>query len=66
MLSGLEQLPSIQFGDFTLQLELDDLSPTAKEIARKELRESSDVRQDAIEALRNLLKSKNDLLFAES
>ncbi|XP_077300126.1 clavesin-1 isoform X2 [Arctopsyche grandis] len=61
MLSGLEQLPSIQFGDFTLQFELDDLPPSAREIARKELRETPEVSKDAVATLRDMLKDENDL-----
>lgn len=54
----MEKLPVIKLGDFTLQIELDDLSPEVEEIARKELRENPDTKKQAIVALRDLLKGK--------
>lgn len=56
MLSDLDELPTIQLGDFTLEIEMHDLTPEMQEIARKELRETPDVARDAIVALRDLLK----------
>lgn len=56
MLSDMKQLPTVQLGSFTLQLELETPSPEVCEIARKELRETPEIRKDAIEKLRELLK----------
>lgn len=52
----MKQLPTVQIGDYNLHLELEDLSPEAREIARKELRETPDVSRDAVATLRDLLK----------
>ncbi|RZC39187.1 alpha-tocopherol transfer protein-like [Asbolus verrucosus] len=62
MLSEMKEIPTVQVGDYNLHLELDDLSPETKEIARKELRETPDVSRDAVVALRDLLKEEKDLL----
>lgn len=56
MLSELDSLPSIQIGDFILRLELEELSPTGKEVAIKELRENTENRENGIRELRELLK----------
>ncbi|XP_063913796.1 alpha-tocopherol transfer protein-like isoform X1 [Zophobas morio] len=61
MLSEMKELPTVQIGDYNLHLELDELSPEVKEIARKELRETPDVSRDAVIALRDLLKEERDL-----
>lgn len=58
MLSELDSLPSVQLGDYVLRFELEDLSPSAKEIAEKELRETDEVKKEAIEELRELLKEQ--------
>lgn len=58
MLSDLDELPTVKLGDFTLEIEMDDLSPEMQEVARKELRETPDVKRDAIVALRDLLKGQ--------
>lgn len=58
MLSGLDELPCVQLGDFTLQFELEEPSSEMREIARKELRETPDVAKDAVVALRDLLKGE--------
>ncbi|XP_021922035.1 alpha-tocopherol transfer protein-like isoform X2 [Zootermopsis nevadensis] len=60
-LSDLEDLPSLKIGDYILQLELNDLSPEVKEIARKELRETPEVSKEAVIALRDLLREEKDL-----
>jgi hypothetical protein len=62
MLSEMTELPTVQIGDYNLHLELEELKPEAKEIARKELRETPDVTRDAVATLRDLLKEENDLL----
>lgn len=57
MLSDLDQLPRLVFGDFVLQFELDDdLKPEVREKARKELREVDENVRNGIEELRNLLR----------
>jgi hypothetical protein len=56
MLSEMTELPTVQIGDYNLHLELEELKPEAKEIARKELRETPDVTRDAVATLRDLLK----------
>lgn len=56
MLSDIDELPKLQLGDFTLQFEMDELSPEMQEVARKELRETPDIKQHAVEALRDMLK----------
>lgn len=58
MLSDMEELPSVQLGDYCLRFELEDLSPTGKETAQRELREDPDLKLQACKELRELLKSK--------
>lgn len=58
MLSDMDELPTVQLGDFKLEFELGEPSPKVQEIARKELRETPDVVKEAIPALRDLLKGK--------
>lgn len=65
MLSDLGELPSIQLTEKDyLRFELDSLTPFGREIAAKELRETPEVKQKAIEDLRNLLQRKSSILFA--
>ncbi|CAH1953957.1 unnamed protein product [Acanthoscelides obtectus] len=61
MLSDMSEMPTIQLGNFTLQMELEDLRPEVQEIARKELRETPEIKKEAIEKLRELLKQEKDL-----
>uniref|UniRef100_A0A1B6CR84 CRAL-TRIO domain-containing protein n=1 Tax=Clastoptera arizonana TaxID=38151 RepID=A0A1B6CR84_9HEMI len=61
LLSDLKELPTVQLGNFTLQLEIDDASPELLEIARKELRETPDLARESTEALKDLLKEETDL-----
>lgn len=56
MLSDLDELPSIQLGDFVLRFELEDLTPTGEETALRELRETPENRENGIKALRKLLQ----------
>ena len=58
MLTNKTEIPAIQLGDYTLQFEIDELSPERKEVAREELRETPEIKFTAIEELRELLKSK--------
>ena len=56
MLSDLDDLPSVQIGDYTLRFELEDLTPFGREVAANELRETPERKAEAIVELRNLLK----------
>ncbi|KAK2580018.1 hypothetical protein KPH14_012307 [Odynerus spinipes] len=61
MLTNVDKLPSIDFGDFTLEFELGPPSPEIQEVARKELRETPELQKESIERLRELLKAETDL-----
>ncbi|XP_044750128.1 alpha-tocopherol transfer protein isoform X2 [Coccinella septempunctata] len=61
MLSDMDEIPVVRFGEVTLEVELQDLKPEAQEIARKELRETPDVSREAVKELRDLLKEEKDL-----
>lgn len=61
LMSDLSEVPSLKLGDYVLQLEMEDLKPEVQEIARKELRETPDVKKEAIAAFRDLLKEEKDL-----
>lgn len=52
----MDKMPTVQLGDYTLQIEIEELTPEMKEIARKELRETPDVQKQAVAELRDLLK----------
>lgn len=56
MLSSLEDLPSIKIGDDILRFELDPLTEFGKEVARKELRETNEIKAQAVEDLKELLR----------
>jgi hypothetical protein len=58
LLSDLEEIPSLKVGDYLLHLEIKELTPEIKEIARKELRETPEVCKEAVIALRDLLRGK--------
>lgn len=63
LLSDMTEMPVIELGGGnTLQLELEELTPEVKEIARKELRETPDVASQALKELNDLLKEETDLL----
>jgi hypothetical protein len=59
LLSDLEELPNLKIGDYILHIELEELTPEVKEIARKELRETPEVTKQAIAELRDLLRGKD-------
>lgn len=63
MLSDVETLPSIQLGDYLLRFELEELGPEGQEIAARELRETPEIKAQAITELRNLLKGKLIFIF---
>lgn len=56
MLSDLESLPQAQLGDYLLRFELEDLTEFGQQVAVKELRETDEVKLEAIAELRELLK----------
>jgi hypothetical protein len=58
LMSDLEELPTLKIGEYILHLEVSELTPEVKEIARKELRETPEVRKEAVIALRDLLRGK--------
>ena len=66
LLSDLEEIPSLTYGDHVFHLEINDLTPEVKEIARKELRETPEVRKEAIIALRDLLRGKKYFRLANN
>lgn len=55
-LSDIEEIPTVQIGDHILRLEVDEVRPEVKEIARKELRENPDIVRESIATLKDLLK----------
>jgi len=61
MLSDMEEIPCIKVGDFTFHLELDEIGPETAEIARKELRETPEIKRESSAALRKLLEADKDL-----
>lgn len=63
MLSDLDELPSIQLGDYTLRFELEELSPSGKEISERELRETQENKDYGIMELKKLLEQGNNTFF---
>lgn len=51
-----ENLPSVKIGNFVLRFELEPPSSELQDVARKELRETSEVQKEAMERLKELLK----------
>lgn len=58
MLSDMDELPFIKMGDEILRFELDPLSPSGKEVALRELRETPENKEYALGELRRLLQGK--------
>jgi len=58
LLSDLEEIPTLKAGEHIFQLEINDLTPEVKEIARKELRETPEVLKETTVVLRDLLRGK--------
>lgn len=57
MLSDLNDLPAIKLTETdSLRFEVDTRTPFGEEIAKKELRETPEIKQKAIVELRNLLQ----------
>ncbi|XP_014253367.1 alpha-tocopherol transfer protein-like isoform X2 [Cimex lectularius] len=61
MLCGVEDFPTVQIGGFLLRLETDEPRPEVMEIARKELRETPELRESSIKELSALLKEEETL-----
>nr|CAD7203058.1 unnamed protein product [Timema douglasi] len=53
--------PSLKMGNYTLQVEVDEVGAEYEKIAREELRETPDVVPDAVTKLRELLKGEKRL-----
>lgn len=62
LLSDLEDLPSLQIGEYELKFELDELEldENTRDIARRELRESEEKRLSALVELRTLLAEEQN------
>lgn len=57
MLSDLGELPAVKLTDTDfLRFEVDTLTPFGHEVAAKELRESSETKQKAIDELKKMLQ----------
>lgn len=65
MLTEMDALPAIQLGDYTLQLELGELSEFGREIAQRELRETPDLQEKSVKELRKLMEGKLMLYFIQ-
>ncbi|XP_053693705.1 alpha-tocopherol transfer protein [Sabethes cyaneus] len=61
MLSEVDELPSVQLGDYILRFELEDLTPFGREVALRELRETPEIREKGIQELRELLQGQDEL-----
>lgn len=62
MLSEVDELPSIQLGDYVLRFELEDLTPFGKEVALNELRETPEIKEQAIAELKAMFEGVEDLV----
>ncbi|GAB0091804.1 CRAL-TRIO domain-containing protein [Sergentomyia squamirostris] len=60
LLSNLDDIPPLRFGNYELVFD-PELSDFSKEVARRELRETDEVRKEAIWKLRRLLEDEIDL-----
>jgi len=58
MLSDIDQLPTLQVGDYTLQFELGEPTAQGKEVAIKELRETPERQKEASKELARLLEGE--------
>lgn len=66
MLTEIDELPAIQLGDYTLQLELGPLSEFGREVAERELRETPDVQEKAVRELKAMMKEQEpDIVLPE-
>lgn len=62
LLSDIDELPCIHLGDFTLTFELGEMNDHCREVALKELRETSENVGPALERLRELLAEDKDIV----
>ncbi|XP_055594964.1 alpha-tocopherol transfer protein-like isoform X2 [Uranotaenia lowii] len=62
MLSEVDELPSVQLGDYVLRFELEDLTPFGRKVAQEELRETPEIKAQAVEELREMLKAQDELV----
>jgi hypothetical protein len=58
LLSDLEEIPTLKVGEYVFHLEVNDMTPEVKEIAKNELRETPEVSKEAVITLRDLLRGK--------
>lgn len=58
LLSDLEEIPCLKVREHVFYLEVNDMTPEVKELARKELRETPEVCKEAVIVLRDLLRGK--------
>lgn len=58
MLSEVDELPSIQLGDYLLRFELEDLTPFGKEVALNELRETPEIKEQAVAELKAMFEGE--------
>lgn len=63
MLSELDELPSIQLGDYTLRFELEELNQAGQETSERELRETKENKDNGIMELKKLLEQGMYLLI---
>lgn len=64
MLSDIIELPAIKLTDDDwLRFELDPLTPFGREVAQRELRETPELKKQAIEDLRKLLQGRLIVFF---
>lgn len=62
MLAELDELPSIQLGDYTLRFELEELNQAGQETSERELRETKENKDYGIMELKKLLEQGMCLL----
>jgi hypothetical protein len=58
MLSEIDELPSLQLGDYVLRFELEEPTEFGQEVALNELRETPENKAEAIIKLKELLRGK--------
>lgn len=64
MLSDLGELPAVKLTETDyLRFEIDTLSPFGHEVAAKELRETPERKQKAVEELKKLLQGTNEIPY---
>ncbi|XP_043264961.1 alpha-tocopherol transfer protein-like isoform X2 [Colletes gigas] len=61
MLTDCKELPSLKLGGFVLEIEFNSPSPELQEVAKRELRETPEVKSQAVAQFKELLKAETDL-----